>query len=291
MSIHNLSFITPSSILSRKLELDKKYSRYLILEDESSLSFASDIGNREKQQDSIAVCQKDNVTLLLVADGMGGLSFGEEASYITAKTIKQWFQITNTQYLNTMTEETLKNEIYSLIHIILSTTSYNSGTTLNMSLITNKKTLIVNIGDSRTYTLKDGKISLITKDDSQVFEILKPETTEQRDKLRFHNQNHLITNAISRKKFPRVRVTTLKNEDYDIICHMTDGVSDILSESTIEELCQSPNGALTLVGSSIYGSRIRGEYHLTDDQYVEYIQPGKDNATAIVYTKKYTKNN
>ena len=291
MSINNLSFITPSSILGRKLELDKKYSKYLILKDESCLSFASDIGNREKQQDSIAVCQKDNVTLLLVADGMGGLSFGEEASYITAKTIKQWFQITNTQYLNTMTEETLKNEIYSLIHIILSTTSYNSGTTLNMSLITNKKTLIVNIGDSRTYTLKDGKISLITKDDSQVFEILKPETTEQRDKLRFHNQNHLITNAISRKKFPRVRVTTLKNEDYDIICHMTDGISDILSESTIEELCQSPNGALTLVGSSIYGSRIRGEYHLTDDQYTEYIQPGKDNATAIVYTKKYTKNN
>lgn len=291
MSIYNLSFLTPSNVFDRELILDKKYSQYLTLPDESILSFASDSGFREIQQDSIAVCQKDNVTLLLVADGMGGLSFGETVSYITAETIQNWFKKTSTHELNIMSEDTLEKEMYTLIYIILSTIPYNSGTTLNMSLITENKTLIVNIGDSRTYTIKSGKISLITKDDTQAFEKFKPKTSEERDKIRFYNNNHLITNAISRKKFPRVRVMTINNEDYDIICHMTDGISDILSESTIAELCQSPNPALSLVGSSIYSPRIKGEYHLKDKQYNEYIEPGKDNATAIVYTKKYTKNN
>lgn len=229
--------------------------------------------------------------LLLVADGMGGLSFGEEASYMTAKTIQNWFKITSTHKLNVMSSTTLINEIYDLIYIILSTIPYNSGTTLNMSLITKEKTLIVNIGDSRTYTIKNDKITLITKDDSKAFEKFKPKTPEERDKIRFYNNNHLITNAISRKKIPRVRVITINNDDYDIICHMTDGVSDILSESTIEELSQSPNGAISLVGSSIHSPRVKGEYHLKSKQYNEYIEPGKDNATAIVYTKKYTKNN
>lgn len=291
MSICNLSFLTPSNLFNKELRLDKKYSKYLFLEDGSSLSFASDSGVRETQQDSIAICQKDNVILLLVADGMGGLSFGEKVSYMTAKTIQNWFKRTNTYKLNSMNQDTLENEIYNLIHIILSTVPYNSGTTLNMSLITERKTLIVNIGDSRAYTIKNGKISLITMDDTQAFEKFNPKTPEERDKIRFYNNNHLITNAISRKRFPKVKVITINNEDYDIICHMTDGVSDILSESTIEELSQSPNGALSLVGSSVYSSRIKGEHHLKNKQYNEYIDPGKDNATAIVYTKKHTKNN
>lgn len=46
MSINNLSFLTPSNMSNRRLFLDKKYSKYLILEDGSSLSFASDSGFR-----------------------------------------------------------------------------------------------------------------------------------------------------------------------------------------------------------------------------------------------------
>ena len=86
-------------------------------------------------------------------------------------------------------------------------------------------------------------------------------------------------------------IITINNEDYDILFHTTDGVSDILSESEIEELSQSPNPALNLVNSSVFMPRIQGEYHLKDNRYQEYINPGKDNATAIVYTKKRTKNN
>lgn len=290
MGKNNISFLTPTTKLStQKIVLERKYSQHLILEDDSTLSYASDAGYKDTQQDSMAIYQKGQYLLLLVADGMGGLEHGEIASYNIAKTIHTWFSITSTQELKILSTSCLKEEILKLI--CSSTMPYKSGTTLNMSIISPEKTLIVNIGDSRTYTMKDGEIKLITKDDSKAFEIFNPQTKEERDKLRFYNHNHILNNAILSRRIPKITVIKINNEEYDTICHVTDGVTDILSESELEELCQSPNPALTLVGNSIYRPEIEGNYHMEDECYRQYLHPGKDNSTAIVYTKKRTKNN
>jgi len=289
---NSLSFLTPlANISNKQLVLEKKYSQFLTLKDGETITLASDIGIKDNQEDSLAIAQKEDIKLLLVADGMGGMSSGEVASYNVAKSILEWFESESIAKIKSLNKTNLNNELVRIILFALMSIPHNSGTTLNMSIILPKNTLIVNVGDSRTYTIKDGKITLQTKDDSLAFAISNPQTSQDRDKLRFYRQNHIITEAITPISFPKLTISSVQNDEYDIICHITDGVSDILSESEIEECCQSPHPANTLVGKSIYQKDIHGTYHQEDDTYCEFIHPGKDNATAIVYTKKRMKNN
>ena len=79
----------------------------------------------------------------------------------------------------------------------------------------------------------------------------------------------------------------MNNNDYDILCHLTDGVSDFLSESLIQTYIQGDNPASLLVNNSTKGIPINSDY--IDDEFRNQIYPGEDNATAIVYTKKKTR--
>lgn len=290
MKINKLSFITPSVLSEdKKIVLEKTYSKEYQLLDGSSISLASNIATRETQQDSIAITQNKDYTLLLVSDGVGGMSEGEVASYTTAKIIKQWIDTEDEELLKILNEKTLEDALSALMYLISTTIPNNSGATLNMSLICPDKTFIVNIGDSRAYIIKDEKITLITKDDSLIFKKYNPTTSKERNHLRFHQNNNIITNSITNAYFPTITVTTIKNEDYDILCHVTDGITDYLAEELILSYCKESNSASLLVDKSITGNIIYNEDY--QDEYKKYISPGEDNATAIVYTKKRTKNN
>lgn len=290
MKVNKISFITPIKELYEKgIVLEKNYSKKLSLSNGTEISFSSDKANRKTQEDCIVITEKDGYFLLLVADGMGGMSHGEIASYTTAKTIKKWLDSEDEKSLKLLDAGKLEDILNALMYIISINIPDYSGSTLNMSIIGPKETLIANVGDSRTYTIKDGKISLITKDDSVVFRKYNPQTKEEREKLRFHKKNNVITNSINKNAFPNIKIITLNNDDYDILCHITDGVSDFLSESLIETYLQSTNPASMLVNNSIKGMPIHSNY--IDSEFRNIVYPGADNATAIVYTKKRVKNN
>jgi serine/threonine protein phosphatase PrpC len=96
-------------------------------------------------------------------------------------------------------------------------------------------------------------------------------------------------NSINKNAFPKIKIITINNNDYDILCHLTDGVSDFLSESLIQTYIQNENPAPLLVEKSVNGEPIHSDY--LDSDFRNIIYPGQDNATAIVYTKKKIKNN
>ena len=288
MKVNKISFITPIKELYEKtIVLEKKYSQKFKLSNGTELSLCSDQGKRKNQEDCIAITEKNEYLLLLVADGMGGMSHGEIASYTTAKIIKKWLDSEDKNSLKLLDAKNLEDVLNALMYIISINIPINSGSTLNMSIIGPNETLIANVGDSRTYIIKDGKLSLVTKDDSVVFKKYNPQTTEEREKLRFHKKNNIITNAINKNAFSNIKITTLNNNDYDILCHLTDGVSDFLSESLIQTYIQGDNPASLLVNNSTKGIPINSDY--IDDEFRNQIFPGEDNATAIVYTKKKTR--
>lgn len=286
MKINNLSFITPIKD-PENIILEKNYSKKFNLSNGSNINVASNIGKREEQQDSIVVSKNNEYILLLVADGMGGLKQGEVASYNTAKTIKEWFESEDKDNLPTLDEIILEKILTLLMYLISDRMPYYAGTTLNMSIICPEITIIANVGDSRAYTIKDGEITLRTKDDSQAFDKFKPVTENQRDQLRFYRQNNIVTNAIMKNIMPNITVTTIKNEDYDILCHITDGISDILTENIIRICCHDEEPAESLV----YETNAIEYLHnpINSENFFEYIYP-TDNTSAVVYTKKKVKN-
>lgn len=290
MKINKLSFITPKEkIADKKIILEKSYELHYKLQNDISLSFASKIGNRDTQQDCIAISSNGKYTLLLVSDGIGGMQEGEKASYTTAKIIKKWFETENKETLKKLNERTLEDILNALIYLISTNIPKLSGSTINMSIICPDKTLIANIGDSRTYTIKNGKITLRTKDDSLVFKKYNPQSAKDRNILRFHKDNNILTNSITKDAFPKITITSIENEDYDILCHVTDGVTDFLPEHLICSYSKLSNPANILVRKSTKGIPIHS--YDTDSDLKKCIYPGEDNATAIVYTKKLTKNN
>lgn len=286
---NKISYITPKTeFLSKKIILDESYSQEFQLSDGNYIEVASDIGKRKNQQDSLTIAENSGYVLLLVADGVGGFENGELASYTTANIINKWFMSEYKDTLKILSSKTLEDVLNALIYLISSNIPSHSGSTINMSIIGPNDTLIVNIGDSRTYSIKNGNITIRSKDDSLVFKNLNPQTREERDRLRFHKRNNIITNSISKNTYPNIKVSTINNDEYDILIHLTDGVSDYLDEQRICTYANQDNPAKKLVYNTVNGRIIYNNNY--SEEYRELIYPGEDNSTAIVYSKKLTKN-
>lgn len=286
---NKISYITPKiEFLSKKIILDESYSQEFQLSDGNYIEVASDIGKRKNQQDSLTIAENSGYVLLLVADGVGGFENGELASYTTANIINKWFMSEYEDTLKILSSKTLEDVLNALIYLISSNIPSHSGSTVNMSIIGPNDTLIVNIGDSRTYSIKNGNITIRSKDDSLVFKNLNPQTREERDRLRFHKRNNIITNSISKNTYPNIKVSTINNNEYDILIHLTDGVSDYLDEQRICTYANQDNPAKKLVYNTVNGRIIYNNNY--SEEYRELIYPGEDNSTAIVYSKKLTKN-
>ena len=252
------------------------------------ITLASNKGPRLEQEDTVAVREHHGYILLLVADGVGGQTNGNEASYITASKIQKWFGSLKRKQLDDLNENNIKIYLTKIINEMKdSFFPRNGGTTLNMSIIGPQKTIIINIGDSRAYRIKDNEISLITKDNSHAFRELNPQTKEERDNIRYYRFNNIITNCIEMKSIAKINIYSINNGDYDILCHMTDGVSDILTEDKIKECCLSKKPAKTLVEKSV--SSLPEYQNQNNPDFTNCIEP-HDNASAVVYTKKRTKN-
>lgn len=288
MRIKNIDFITPYTYVNNKVVLSKSYSQTLTLQDGSIVNLSSNVGIRENQEDCLAVSENNGYVLLLVADGMGGLAKGEEASFHVSSVIKSWFESLSIDNLGHLHELYIDDKLTTIIKLMQEKIlPPNCGTTLNMSIIGPKKTFIVNIGDSRVYSIKNKNIELITRDDSMAFIMYHPRTSNQRDALRFYKDNNIISNCITTGYLPVIVTKEIKNEEYDILCHVTDGVSDILAEKQINRYSQSKTPAQKLVESAVTSKIVYNDFYLPYDEakFAKCISP-KDNATALVYTKK-----
>ena len=290
MDVKNkLSYITPKmDWLSQKIVLEKTYSQEYQLLNGDYIGLASDIGKRRNQQDSLTIALNNGYLLLLVADGVGGLDNGEVASYMTANIINKWFLSEYEKSLKTLSAKTLEDVLNALMYLISTNIPSRCGSTFNMSIVGPTETLIANVGDSRAYTVKNNEITLRSFDDSLVFRDLNPQTTEERNRLRFHKRNNIITNSISKNTYPNIKITSVKNDDYDILIHLTDGVTDYLDEQSVCMYANEIKPADKLVFKTVNGRIIYN--HDYNDDYRELIYPGEDNSSAIVYSKKLIKN-
>ena len=286
MNIKNFSFITPINELTNKFSLEKEYSQKFTLNINEEIYISSHPGlNNKDQQDTIGIVKKDDYLLMILADGMGGMSDGDIASYETVKTIKELFEYEDPKYLSKINESLFEEVIYTIMYEIINKIPSFSGTTLNLSLITKDITYIANVGNSRIYTLKDNFLLQETYDDSYAFKKFITGTIELRDLLRFYKRNNELTEAIMHNHIPDIKTRIINNNDYQTLCHLTDGVTSILEHQEILNYLKTPNPANQLVTNSIYGKNYLNKRQV-DHNFCEILERGTDNATAIVYKKR-----
>lgn len=126
--------------------------------------FFSDAGkskgvNQDCAMTISAKYNKVNVYLGLVADGMGGYSFGEKASQIVSKQVIRWFERkidiqSNTDKIERQLDE-LAKQLNDVIYEYGQKNNIKIGTTISLLLIYGNRYSLLNIGDTRIYMIKN----------------------------------------------------------------------------------------------------------------------------------------
>lgn len=201
----------------------------------------TDIGRyRKLNEDSYFIYRNELLVGGMVADGMGGHNAGEVASKMAAELIKSGIMDGFYPDMDYMEFSELvrrvfvevNEEIYRKSRVSLS--NAGMGTTATAAFVYNGKLITANVGDSRVYAIKDGKIKQLTKDHSYVEELLdageiSPEIAKN------HPQRNYITRALGSEAF--VKADILIN-DYNgetiVIC--SDGLTNMLADSQILDI-------------------------------------------------------
>lgn len=257
------------------------------------LQACSSIGNiRKNQEDAVLLIKhplNPEFKMMVVADGMGGLEAGEEASNKVVEDIKKWFETLDVSYFENMDgiEENLGQALQKVSDELYKKYGGRAGSTFVGAIIGKNETLISNIGDSRAYAVDDTRLTQITEDHSYVNNLFMQGKIKDPDDMRFHVKNNRITQYIGgRTILPNFY--TWQNIYYDSILLLSDGVTDCLSDSDILAITKYTDRTMlaeTLVKAALKYDSISPRHLHSNPDYKERIPAGKDNATAAVFTK------
>lgn len=262
---------------------------------ESVMYTLSDKGKiRRHNEDSVTAIShpKDNsVKLLAVADGMSGYGNGKEASSYTIEELEKWFN--KLSYEEISNSFSLQFGLYKTIEKInkdLRDRQEKIGTTLTCAVVTHDKTIVISIGDSRCYIMKDTNIKQITSDDTKIYEDYINGIISKND-LRFYQYNVLDESLGLHHKLSswKAKPKLFDNDKYDKLLLFTDGVTDCLSDDRIKLIANTYKKEEIL--EKIIDEAVNVEQEIPKDLSIPkssrtYPIPGQDNATGAILIKR-----
>lgn len=196
---------------------------------------------RENNEDSLIVEEQGRYSLYAVADGMGGHKAGEIASDIAISVIRDYF-VNNCLHDDFMAplfiNESLEASNMKIREKSLSNEEYfGMGTTITMCVIDSEDNIayIGNVGDSRTYLIRNNEIKQITEDHTYVHELVRERkiTTEEAKK---HPKRNVITRAVGSEDYVLVDIFEIELVENDILLLCSDGLTTHLSDEKIKEI-------------------------------------------------------
>jgi serine/threonine protein phosphatase PrpC len=218
-----------------------------------SVAGHTDVGKvREKNEDAFVVADLTGGTLLdgatharfdvgergvllAVSDGMGGAAAGEVASAIVVETLT--LALANAPA--DTPRDALMNDAVQKAHRAVwdeaKRESKKMGATLTAIFVRAGEAYIAEVGDSRAYLLRNGKLCQLTHDQSMVqmlvdTGVIEPEQAET-SPIR-----NVILQAMGNQKNVKVALARLELRDRDCIVLCSDGLTGMVSDSEIKEV-------------------------------------------------------
>ena len=202
----------------------------------------TDVGVKRKNNEDSFFAKKytDDISLFIVADGLGGYEGGEIASKILTIRISRYFEehindnLKNEKIVKSILLNSLEETNRQIFKMEKSSQKYNGmGTTIVLVACIYSKIYYLSVGDSRLYYISNDRNSIkqITEDDTYVNTLLKTNAIEQKD-VENHPQKHVLTKAVGILKDIDFDVNKLeKNNGYLLLC--SDGLTNMLSDKEI----------------------------------------------------------
>jgi PPM family protein phosphatase len=193
----------------------------------------------------------NNNLLLVVSDGMGGHEGGEVASQLTIDTIKAELsklpkQLSPQSRLETAIEEANRTV---WLERKANTKLSKMGATATVMLIESDHAYIAEVGDSRAYILRDGRIKQLTTDQTMVQMMVEAGALTPEAAAVNKNRNILLQ-AVGTHEFLQIAVTQIQIQAGDTFLLCSDGLSGKLQANEMKEIIQK-SGGLEAAGNAL----------------------------------------
>ena len=230
------------------------------------------IGNRDQNQDRVAICHRGSSLLLLVVDGMGGHAEGALAAQVATESLLRSYdelsgQIENPGQFLTDSVERAHDEVASLGSELA--VQDKPRATCAVCLIVGSTTWWAHVGDSRIYLIRSGQVIERTRDHSHV-EVLLREGVITEEEIHGHPMRHYVECCLGGESaLPDLSSPdSFKLEPGDVLLTCTDGFWSGIPDDVMGEGC---NGVAldTWLGQ-------------LSEQAVAACAPHSDNTTAAV---------
>lgn len=230
----------------------------------------TDPGRRRTQNQDSILCYTmpadgTPVGLYAVADGMGGQAAGDVASRITIETIQQdlrhfldrsiglaapngdnpvttrlsehdaQLETANLSMVDALNETIMRSNQRIREYGETNPESAGLGSTLTIALVIGDLALIGNIGDSRTYLLRDGAISRLTQDHTLVNSLVRQGLISDED-VYSHPHRNLVYQALGTKAdiSPDIFLQRLQQGDVLVLC--SDGLWEMVRDEQLRQV-------------------------------------------------------
>lgn len=215
---------------------------------------AQAIGTRERQEDSFAFSSFDNPEfikekgyLAIVADGMGGLFYGKEASEMAVQSFLESYQ----SYISF-------ESIMDLLHLSLQDANKmvrnmaveqekvdQTGTTLAAATIIEGSLYWISVGDSRIYLYRNGELIQLNED-HQYSKLLYEEVMKENitvEEANSHPQRNALISFLGLPSLPEIdfNVKEMPLENGDIVLLCSDGLHGFMTDEEIAAILKENN--------------------------------------------------
>jgi len=213
----------------------------------------TDIGLvRKENQDSSAygIISSDCVWAV-ICDGMGGARGGKTAStiavnYISERISGDYKEDLSPDELANMLIEAVKGANLAIYKAAVDDPELaGMGTTCELMLVRDDTAHVVHVGDSRAYSIRDGKILQITEDHSLVQEMVRRGELTPDQAMRHPNKN-LITRALGVAVDVHIDYIEAEFNEGDTLLLCSDGLSNFVSKADLVRTVTENRGELMI---------------------------------------------
>ena len=188
----------------------------------------SDVGRRADNEDAAYASPR----MAAVADGLGGSAAGEVASSAVIEALARLDE--RDQALEDGLQDAVSESNRAISSMVAACPEMSGmSTTLTaIALAGDDRFVVTNIGDSRTYLLRDGELTQLTRDDSLVQTLVDAGeiTAEQ---ARSHPRASVLLDALDGQERRDAPLTSIEARPGDRLLLCSDGLSDVVHDRAI----------------------------------------------------------
>lgn len=179
-------------------------------------------------------------TLFAVCDGMGGAAAGNVASHLALESL--YSSLTkhppsdNRDVLARRLMEAVEDASRRIYEIAQKDASKSGmGTTLTAGVLIDKVIIFAQVGDSRAYLLRDGKLKQLTQDQTLVNHLIKSGVLTREDAM-YSEYSNIILQALGTSESIEVDLSFVELRKGDRLMICSDGLTGMVFDNIIEKL-------------------------------------------------------